>query len=562
MEVITKKYSWILLLLLLVAGSCTSNFGSDNSSVLAKIEDLEVTEAHFKSAFKEYYYKTGLALSPSLKAKSFILDTEFNTYVLATYAKDLGIDELEDSHREHQMITKRVVNEEYKNQFILNDVNIGNEELEALFVRLNTTLRASHLFAQTEEEAYKLFERVKNGETFEELAKEVFNNTKLANNGGDLGEFGVDEMDIAFEKKAYSLDVGEVSEPVRTAQGYSIIKVTDRFRTPIITELQFASKKNQIRYLAEVQEKELVTRQHLYEFLVGLKSKQLILDELWEKVNQNYSLFVSNDDEWLSNVKNSEEILFEKADFKFTKSDFAEELYHTPISNLSNIKTKRDFENFLKGLAYRSYLYEEAKEYGIDDQPLVKSSIIQTYLTYLAKQAENDIRQNITVSDKELLAAYSAEPDKFKKPLEVNFFRLVLKDKETADVAYRKLSNGASFDQLVNEFALKNEEKIRSGELGYDYIDNFGLFKEKLSKLEVGEFSEPLFYQSQEYHIYKNLGRKEPKQLSFKEAKPLVKEYLINKKFQEQRTKTIEAVKDSHDAFVNYDRLKKLRIEI
>lgn len=53
------------------------------------------------------------------------------------------------------------------------------------------------------------------GESFEALAEEVFTNPYLANNGGDIGEFTVDEMDIAFENAAFALNVGDVSAPVK-----------------------------------------------------------------------------------------------------------------------------------------------------------------------------------------------------------------------------------------------------------------------------------------------------------------------------------------------------------
>jgi parvulin-like peptidyl-prolyl isomerase len=49
-----------------------------------------------------------------------------------------------------------------------------------------------------------------------------------AANGGDLGEFGRGAMDPAFEKAAFSLPIGAVSEPVLSAFGYHLIKVEKR----------------------------------------------------------------------------------------------------------------------------------------------------------------------------------------------------------------------------------------------------------------------------------------------------------------------------------------------
>lgn len=41
--------------------------------------------------------------------------------------------------------------------------------------------------------------------------------------GGDLGEFSGGVMDREFEKAAFGLKVGEMSQPVRTPHGYHLI---------------------------------------------------------------------------------------------------------------------------------------------------------------------------------------------------------------------------------------------------------------------------------------------------------------------------------------------------
>ncbi len=125
---------------------------------------------------------------------------------------------------------------------------VSEQDLQDMFVRVNTTVTARHLYAPTREAADTLYERLRRGASFGELAEEVFVDTALALHGGRLGSFGFDEMDPAFEEVAFTIAPGAVSRPVRTAQGYSIVQVEDRFTKPILTETEFAAQKNKMEW--------------------------------------------------------------------------------------------------------------------------------------------------------------------------------------------------------------------------------------------------------------------------------------------------------------------------
>ena len=63
--------------------------------------------------------------------------------------------------------------------------------------------------------------------SFAAVAKE-YSDGSSAEQGGDLGTFGKGDMPQAFEKTAFSLDTGEVSDVVRTQYGFHIIEVTEK----------------------------------------------------------------------------------------------------------------------------------------------------------------------------------------------------------------------------------------------------------------------------------------------------------------------------------------------
>ncbi|MGD9168866.1 MAG: SurA N-terminal domain-containing protein [Candidatus Thiodiazotropha sp.] len=98
--------------------------------------------------------------------------------------------------------------------------------------------KASHILIQVDTDADQaaedeakakidaLAEKLRNGESFEELAKQNSQDPGSAASGGDLGFFAKGVMDPAFETAVFALQEGEVSEPVRTSFGFHLIKLT------------------------------------------------------------------------------------------------------------------------------------------------------------------------------------------------------------------------------------------------------------------------------------------------------------------------------------------------
>ena len=67
-------------------------------------------------------------------------------------------------------------------------------------------------------------DRLKNGESFTNLAKELSIDKASGKRGGDLGFFRKAMMVKPFEDVAFKLEKDQISEPVKTEFGYHIIK--------------------------------------------------------------------------------------------------------------------------------------------------------------------------------------------------------------------------------------------------------------------------------------------------------------------------------------------------
>lgn len=111
--------------------------------------------------------------------------------------------------------------------------------------------------SRTEEEAFKeiqaLRERIMNGESFGELAAEYSEDESNAIFGGDLDFAGRGRFVPEFEDVLFSLEVGEVSEPVATQFGVHLIKLNE------IREVDLATLEGRFEEIRQEMLEELAT---------------------------------------------------------------------------------------------------------------------------------------------------------------------------------------------------------------------------------------------------------------------------------------------------------------
>jgi peptidyl-prolyl cis-trans isomerase C len=85
-------------------------------------------------------------------------------------------------------------------------------------------IKCLHILVKKNSEALMVLDRLKNGESFTNLAKELSIDKASGKRGGDLGFFRKGTMVKQFEDVAFRLEKGQISEPVKTEFGYHIIK--------------------------------------------------------------------------------------------------------------------------------------------------------------------------------------------------------------------------------------------------------------------------------------------------------------------------------------------------
>jgi peptidyl-prolyl cis-trans isomerase SurA len=163
---------------------------------------------------------------------------------------------------------------------VRNKVKVSDDDLKAEYVRWSNTesgdaeIHARHILVQlpskpTQEQVEKaklkataLMEEAKRpGVDFAELAKKKSEGPS-ASEGGDLGFFRRGLMVPEFEKIAFNLKTGDISEPVRTKFGFHVIKIEERRNVAVKS---FDEVKEQLREKLMRSQLERYTDQYVQE---------------------------------------------------------------------------------------------------------------------------------------------------------------------------------------------------------------------------------------------------------------------------------------------------------
>lgn len=189
-----------------------------SAQVLAEIERLPgPSRAYLAQPDRKRQFVENLVLNDLLYAEAERLG----------FARDPEIDrQVNDTRR--RLVVQRLMREYQKPPEISDDeARRFYDENPTLYS--TTQITASHILVKDEAEAKAIrAELEREPQRFADLAREKSIDKSSGSKGGDLGRFGQGRMVAEFERAAFALAPGEISQPVKTQYGWHIIRVTER----------------------------------------------------------------------------------------------------------------------------------------------------------------------------------------------------------------------------------------------------------------------------------------------------------------------------------------------
>ena len=547
--------------------------GDASTTIVAKVGDFEISGRHLSNKLMQFHERTGRGVNLDLDLQKSLLEDRLSRYAMVSYAQHKQWDQKDDLVYERQMIERKVWMESYQKFMIEPQVQVTDQDLRTLFYRVNTTLRASHLQTETRKEANEVYQRLMNGASFEELASSMFQTPALKNSGGDLGYFTVDDMDVSFEDRAYRMHVGDISEPVKTATGYSIIKLTERIETPVLTEQQFAQKKHSLASIAWEQKRELAVREHVKTILESFTIHEAVLEEVWERLKKSPGSYansgIANDgafaESFLSEIPESmrsKEIARQKIArqdfFTFTVDDFIREARFTTQRMRENAHSFSVFLEQVEGMLYRRYVLELAVRSPEISHEYVQAATDETFYNALIDEFKEYVKARVEVTEKDLQELYATDAASFLPELRINLAEIAFARREVADQAMAELKSGTLFQEVLSNYTLDAAAVGRGGEIGFLPVSAFGTLASRVAAMNPGEIAGPFEISSSHYVVVKCLEKEEPAPLTFENVKEHMMLYLEDRAYHQLKEAMINEAKKQFHAKIYEDRLADL----
>ena len=242
-----------LFTILLVVGIGIGSVYATQNNIVAKVNGVAISETELQEFLLQ---QGGSEALDSLIQQSIIkqesekqtiqvseadIDTELATLKASFDSEEAFNQALETNGMTLDDLRKNILTNIQVMRLLEAEKPITEEEIKLYFDTNKDSLgvaeevKASHILVATEELANEVKTKIAAGEDFADLAKQYSTDESTKELGGNLDFFAKGDMLPEFEEVAFSLEIGQVSEPVKTDYGYHIIKIEDKTEAKVAT---------------------------------------------------------------------------------------------------------------------------------------------------------------------------------------------------------------------------------------------------------------------------------------------------------------------------------------
>ena len=434
--------------------SIKTNYFNQADNIVAAVDSIQITTAEFY-----YSYEFGPAfIKRSPESKKHHLDYMINEKLLALYGNSISIDTSEQVIEMYNEIHNDLITRELFKDDVLDDISISEEEIDTVITQKQLTLKIEWLFSENENIIFEYTKLLSEGNNFDTLYNEQFKEGIFKDDRSmKINRYQLGKKNPLLAGIIDTLQIGDVSSPIHTNDGWYLILLESVSRNVFTTETEYnklyqesinAIKKIKMDEISDIYVRELllshnpvisrnaftILRAYLGKFVLtsekynewdletGLTNATDKLDELNKSNINNLPLVKLNSgnitlEDFLKWYRNRDQYI------KFNKNSLEE--YSTSIENVI-WRMVRD--KLLTGLAMERKLNRRTSV--IQESKWWKDKIVYSAV-------RNELANSIIIENKEVIKGEFNKTEESKttaqemeKELSIKIFRLVVSLKQ------------------------------------------------------------------------------------------------------------------------------------
>ena len=566
------------LLFLLVSLTTTQFlFAQDDEKILAQAGKYSITVQEFKERW-DMSPQPGRSLTGSLEPdKLELLQTMVAEKLLAQYGEESGVDTTYIFRQMMKSLEQTYIRDELYKADIISKIKITDKMVNDARKRNRVIHHVNFLFDEDSVQISKLHKRILRGADFDSL---LANRPEMEEQTKTLSvSYGTLEADA--ENVIYALKQNEITEPVRSTNGYFIFKL-------VWTESKNISPKSEdietkIKDMVYIREMDKYYLQFMRSFFkerpVATDGKlfQLVSDNLVrlivETKSQNIAGEIGLTDQDLVKLESmlgSEVLLKPFIKMKDSSVSLREFLYDLQFDGFSVKKAdekiiRETFYSRTKLKARDAVVNAEAYKRNYHQLDHIRKILEIKKAAFLSERMKGRTGSKIQVGDDEVSEFYKKQYAVIQDTVLINLKEVYVSRFESVKEILEKVNQGESFDKIAEAYNENPNSRKKKHETGMIYPSTLGELGMAVSKLKLFETYGPVSF-GPFYRIVQLIGREKSKGLTPKSVEPFeevsgeLKNRIWKNKYDEVLGKTVAGLSEKYYTVINESELKTVNV--
>ncbi|MBI5267983.1 MAG: peptidylprolyl isomerase [candidate division Zixibacteria bacterium] len=447
--------------------------GKKSSDVVATVGDYKVTVEELNNLYPSLT-RMFAGAAAEYEARKEALDSLVVSRLLVQAAYQKKIDQVEEISRVVLANKDKFLLDALYNKEVVDKATAGDAEIKEYYNHLEFKLRASQIVVASEDTAKMVFEKVKAGENFEQLAYDHSIDPSAKRNRGDLGYFLWGAMVEEFQAAAFKMQPGEVSPPVKSRFGWHIIKVIEKI--PNEARGSFDQVKDQIKNQIVNRKRNELTQSYIESIRAKypVKIDKAICDYLLKKRENMYPPQLlpnlpKNDFDDTQLDRNEKDMVLATWDGgQMTLAEYLTQARQIPEQYKPNFDQYDSLASTVFNLKMQELLAYEANKAGLENDPA-----FQRKLTLFKEMAMADVMRSDSIKaavqpdDASARKYYDEHPDEFSNPARMRLFEIQLSDELLAAKLAKQINGVKDLRAKAADLTERPGMRAASGDMGY-----------------------------------------------------------------------------------------------